>query len=262
MRRILAVLLTAHLVVVGVAYADGEDVDGTADTVGDIVRVMLWRTGGDDVVRSVSRAGSEQRGCGWSILYTPNLDDAPYGTTAGPKPHPDARFALLLCDGSIVRAIWVAPSDVVDVDAAVAGEVERYVRDVLAPGMSIGANPATKGLAGLRSWFWVAGFDGEVTAPPITAFGLSVEVRMSSERVTWRFGDGTEERGDLGRAYPQESTVQHAYRDGGTYSVDADVHLEPEYRVGQGPWLALPGITATVTTTHPVDEREPVITDA
>ena len=75
----------------------------------------------------------EQQGCDWSIVFAPDLDDVPYGTSPGPMPHPDADFALLLCNGEVVRAIWVAPDDVIDLDAAAAAEAERYLEDVLVP---------------------------------------------------------------------------------------------------------------------------------
>jgi hypothetical protein len=190
------------------------------------------------------------------------LDDAPYGTNPGPKPDPDARFALLLCDGAIMWPIWVAPADVIDLDAAARAEAQRYVEDVLKPVISIGVNPAAKGLAGLRSWFWVEGFSGTVTAPPISAFGLTIDVRMSSRSVTWSFGDGATLDGDLGQAYPAESSVQHAYRDAGDYTVTAAIELAPEYRVNGGAWVTLPNLTATATAAHTVEQRQAVITDA
>jgi hypothetical protein len=248
----------------GPALADGENVDGDAETIDNAVRVTLLKIGGSFAVQSVTGGGSGgvRQGCSWSLVWVPDLADVPYGTSPGPKPDPDARFALLLCNGDIVRAIWVAPSDVVDIDAVVAADAERYVRDVLAPGVSIGVNPAAKGLAGLRSWFWIDGFAGSVSAPPISAFGLTIDVRMSADSATWDFGDGTVEQGDLGRAYPEESTVQHAHRSAGAYVVSAAIALVPEYRVNGGPWRTLPNLTATATTTHQVEQRQPVVTNA
>ncbi|HEX4866081.1 MAG TPA: hypothetical protein VFV32_00490, partial [Acidimicrobiales bacterium] len=64
------------------------------------------------------------------MVFAPNLDQVPYGTAPGPMPSPDARLALLLCDGNIVRPIWVAPSDVIDLDVAARAEAERYIQDV------------------------------------------------------------------------------------------------------------------------------------
>lgn len=261
-----AAFMAMALLLIGAtpAAADGKEksaVHADASTVADGVRVTVLKAGGQYTVQSVSDgSGAAREGCTWSILFTPSLESAPYGTSAGPMPDPAARFGLLLCDGAIVRAIWVAPRDVVDLDAAARAEAERYIEDVLTPAVSIGVNPAAKGLAGLRSWFWIDGFAGSVTAPPISAFGLTIEVRMSSGTVTWDFGDGSTLQGDLGRAYPQESTVQHAHQDAGTFTITATIDLVPEYRVNGGPWLRLPNLDATATATHAVEQRQPVIT--
>jgi hypothetical protein len=239
-----------------------DEVQAGAETTVDAVRVIVVKAGGSYEVQGVSGGDSaDSQGCHWSLVFAPNLEDAPLGTSPGPKPDPDARFALLLCDGTIVRAIWVAPADVVDLDAAARVEALRYVEDVLTPAVSIGVNPAGTGLAGLRSWFWIDGFTGSVTAPPISAFGLTIEVRMSSGSVAWDFGDDETMDGDLGRAYPEESTVQHAHRRAGRFTITAVIDLVPEYRVDGGPWLTLPDLAVTATTSHQVEERQPVITD-
>ncbi|MEO7428331.1 MAG: hypothetical protein ABIY48_03010 [Acidimicrobiales bacterium] len=268
MKRLLSTLSIGLLLtsLAGPAEADviGDDgqTTGIAETVNNAVRVTVVLAGGTYSVEAVHGAGTAQQGCRWTLLFTPELSDAPYGTSPGPRPDPDARFALLLCDGVVARAIWVAPSDVVDLDAVARTEAARYVRNVLTPAVSIGVNPSAKGLAGLRSWFWIDGFSGSVTAPPISAFGLTIEVRMSSRSVTWDFGDGTVQTGDLGRAYPEESTVQHAHQRAGSFVISATITLAPEYRIGGGPWLALPNLTAVATTTHRVEQRQPVVTDA
>ena len=157
--------------------------------------------------------------------------------------------------------MWIAPADIVDVDALASAEIERYVKDVLMPAVTIGVNPDAKGLAGLRSWFWIEGFTGSVQAPPINVFGLTIDVRMASDDVTWDFGDGTALEGDLGQAYPSESTVQHAHQRGGRYVIGATIHLVPESSVNGGPWITLPNLTPTATTDLEVEEREPVLTD-
>lgn len=263
MRRLLSLALLVVVCAQGVAAGDESDpvTDGRADTVEDAVRVTVVKSGGEHAVRSVTGgAAGSQQGCVWSLVFSPELEDTPYGTSPGPKPHPDARFALLLCNGQIVQAIWVAPTDIVDLDALARDEAQRYIEDVLVPTVRIGVNPAARGLVGLRSWFWVEGFTGSVTAPPITAFGLTIEVRMSSGSVAWDFGDGSTLDGDLGRAYPAESTVQHAHQRDGAFTITAAIDLAPEYRVDGGPWLTLPNLQATATTQHEVEERQAVIT--
>jgi hypothetical protein len=78
--------------------------------------------------------------------------------------------------------------------------------------------------------------------------------------VSWDFGDGTVEKGDLGRAYPEESTVRHAHQHDGTFTISATIDLVPEYRVGAGPWITLPDLQAVATATHAVEERQAVVT--
>jgi hypothetical protein len=262
MKRVLLILVML-LMLPTPALADGKEKSSVhAGTTPDAVRVTVVRMGGLYSVGSVSGGGSgAQRTCNWSVLFTPGLADAPYGTIVGPKPEPDAQFALLLCNGGITRGIWIAPSDILDVDAVALTEIERYVTDVLMPAVTIGVNPDAKGLAGLRSWFWIEGFTGVVQAPTIDVFGLAIDVRMTSDSVTWDFGDGSSLEGDLGRAYPAESTVQHAHRNSGPYVIDATIHLVPEYRVDGGPWITLPNLASSATTAFEVEEREPVITD-
>lgn len=264
MKRRAVVLVMLWLVVASPAAADGIDKDHTysgVETLPEAVRVTVVKVGGVYSVEEVRGGAGAREGCAWTVLFAPSLEDSPYGTSPGPKPDPEARFALLLCDGSVVRAIWVAPSDVVDLDAAARQEAQRYVEDVLTPAVGIGINPSSAGLAGLRSWFWVEGFDGTVTAPPIAAFGLTIDVRMSTRSVTWDFGDGTVADGDLGRAYPQESSVQHAHRRAGTFAITASITLIPEYRVNGGGWVTLADLTATATALHRVEERQSVVTD-
>jgi hypothetical protein len=265
MKRLLVLVVLTLVGSASPALADSKEKDGAvgdADTIEDAVRVTLIKSGGEYAVTSVSGgSGAEREGCTWTLMFSPELDDAPYGSSAGPQPHPDARFALLLCDGQIVQAVWVAPDDIVDLDALARDEAQRYIEDVLVPAVRIGVNPSAAGLVGLRSWFWIEGFDGTVTAPPITAFGLTIDVRMSSGTVTWDFGDGSTHEGDLGRAYPAESTVQHAHQDDDTFTITAAIDLVPEYRVDGGPWLTLPDLQATATTAHDVEQRQAVVTE-
>ena len=265
MRRVAVVVLVfafGWLLAPTGAWADGEDSDGDAQTVDDAVRVTIVVSGGLEEVRTVSGgSGGSDQGCAYSVVYAPDLDDTPYGTSAGPKPDPDARFALLLCNGSVITPIWVAPSDVIDLDAVARDEAQRYIEDVLVPTVTIGVNPAARGLVGLESWFWIDGFTGSVTAPPISAFGLSVDVRMSSGTVAWDFGDGTTVIGDLGQAYPSESTVRHTHQSDGAFTVTATIDLVPEYRVDGGPWIVLPNLQAAATAVHQVEQRQAVISN-
>ena len=64
-----------------------DEVVADAETLHDAVRVTVLRLGGSDAVQAVHGGGTEGRqGCTWPLLYTPRLDDTPYGTSAGPMP--------------------------------------------------------------------------------------------------------------------------------------------------------------------------------
>lgn len=262
--RIAAALLVAiHGFTMSSAHADDRPGNAEVDarTLDESVRITLLTIGGSSSTASVTGAASASSRCSWTSEpadRTGLLDDASIPVT-GP---PGSGLVLydVFCDGVYHSSVWVGPEDVVDVDAVVRGELERYVREVLAPVVRIGVNPSGSGLVGLASWFWIEGFSGSVAAPPITAFGMTVDVRMSSGTVTWDFGDGTVESGDLGRAYPEESSVRHTHQRHGTYDVTADIELVPEYRVNGGPWLTLPDLSVTATASHPVEQRQPVLT--
>lgn len=262
MKRAFVAALCVLLLCVATAHADERPVNGEVETVDAAVRVTLVKHGSQFTVREIRQdnGGSGTEGCVFTVSVAPSLGDVPYGTSAGPKPHADAQFAVLYCNGQVYRYLWVAPEDVIDLDAIARDEAERYVEEVLVPQISVRANPDARGLVGLPSWFWVEGFGGTLSAPPISAFGMTIEVRMASGSVTWDFGDGTVVEGDLGRPYPEESSVQHVHQRSGTYAVAADVQLLPEYRVDGGPWLTLPALSASATLAHPVEERQAVIT--
>jgi hypothetical protein len=233
-----------------------------AQTTTGAVRITLIRLGGEEQVLGASGGSTEQSTCNWTSVRAESTglgDIIQVPSDVGAQEQ--AALYNLFCNGDYYGAVWVGPADIVDVDAAIRAEAERYVRDVLTPAVSIGVTPNGAGLAGLRSWFWIEGFDGTVTAPPISAFGMTVDVRMTTAGVRWDFGDGTRVDGDLGRAYPEESTVQHAHQSDGTYTITAEIGLAPEYSVNGGPWLTLPNLRAIATSTHPVEQRQPVITD-
>ena len=93
-------------------------------------------------------------------------------------------------------------------------------------------------------------------------FGVTIDVRMTSASVTWDFGDGTTEDGDLGIAYPAESLVQHTYATDGAFDVSATIALVPEYRIDGGPWITLANLEAQAEAEHAVEERQAVITSS
>ena len=80
---------------------------------------------------------------------------------------------------------------------------------------SVRANPLPWGLAGLESWLWIEPAP-VATAVSETWFGSTYTICSELEGVAWNFGDGvtTEVQGrdGAGVAYPERSTVRHAYQ--------------------------------------------------
>jgi hypothetical protein len=148
------------------------------------------------------------------------------------------------------------------------------------PDLQVGVNPAQRGLAGLPTRFWVAGYDGApltastrvrkdgIPGPPGCPGGpaavLDVTVQASVTGYTWDFGDGlpTSELAtdDRGRAYPQVSAIQHAYSQvsASGFPVTLTAHFALSYRAGGG-WQPLSGADRTATITYRVQQAVPVV---
>jgi hypothetical protein len=231
------------------AGADGPspETHGGAETVDNTVRVTIEKSGGTYTMKPPPASSSS----------TPPACDYEYKLrerTDGGRP-----YVIKLCEGRIVDLYEPREDEVVDLDAAAAAEAGRYVDEVVVPHVVIGANPAALGLVGLPSWFWVEGWSGSVQAAPISAYGLTIDVRMSSGSVQWNFGDGTSMSGDLGQPYPARSSVRHAFQRPGTFTVTAAIALAAEYRIDGGPWITLPPLTASAAAQHAVQERQAVL---
>lgn len=257
------------ILVVAVAFAVplvGGPMPASADWDAPEIKGIMVATFDDGVRIEASRRSDGAAGTG-SDPDRPPCFLEPYDYDSGydlwlfgPRPSPEAEPFVELCDGVVSRYLWIAP-DVSDPELAVRGEAERLARDVLKPGLVVGMNPPGRGLVGFPSWFWVEGFDGLVESGPIEAFGTVVEVRLSTGQVIWDFGDGSGPvTGDLGRAYPRESSVRHVFAWHGDYTVGVRVELVAAYRVDGGDWQALDPLVAEATGRHSVEQRQAVIT--
>ncbi|MFP5328424.1 MAG: hypothetical protein ACLGHT_13180 [Acidimicrobiia bacterium] len=135
------------------------------------------------------------------------------------------------------------------------------------PPSTIRFNPESRGLVGVESWFWIEGYDGSPIVqtfvhpefiPPIT-----VTIELTYQHTDWDFGDGATTRGDLGRAYPAESTVRHAYdRSSGDtpYTVTATLVFTARYSVNGGAWVDIGTVERNLTGQHAVISAEAVRT--
>ena len=171
-----------------------------------------------------------------------------------PRPGPEFSVYQVFCDTTYVGAVWLRPQQfgVNAFDIA-----ERLVRDLPYPPATVGTNPQTRGLTGLETWFWVAGYTSAPLADTVTRFGLRVDVEAVPASVSWDYGDGTTARDlGLGSAPPQRSTVAHTFevRARPAFAVRALVMLSVRWRLNGGPWQPLDPVVRTATRAYPVVE--------
>ena len=133
------------------------------------------------------------------------------------------------------------------------------------PPIGIGANPQV-GLVALPAWFWVRGYDGATLRGSESLGRSTVEVEITPAGYRWSFGDGAAlETHSLGRAYPAESDLRHAYEQsslgaGGTFAVVLEITFSARYRENGGPWLPLTPIVKSYTRAYAVQQLQSVLT--
>lgn len=175
----------------------------------------------------------------------------------------------LYCDGEWQGIIWIEivsdeNGDPLPIPTTPQEVAERLRDQMPVPRATVGINP-DRGVVGVESWFWMEGYDGSLITDSTDAFGFLVEIQARVTHYRWSFGDGTViESTSPGRAYPEQSQVRHTYErsSAGTtagYPVEATFTFQVRYRVDRGPWLALPGISRTTSTSYPVRESQAVI---
>lgn len=254
------VVLAQHTAALGYEARKDRQVGATTDSNGTtVVGHRLTAEPGTPVASRPRTACTYERADGLplAVPFVDEVDLVPVYLADQP---PGTVVLWKRCPGQPARLLVVPPAD-----RAAAGRVlaEELVAQVPLPDSRIRTNPSSRGLVGIESWFWVEGYDGSPIARSIDVFGLAVDVEMTLERVRWAFGDGTEQVGDLGRAYPAESSVRHAYqRDSGdtAYEVVATFVFGARFRVAGGPWVSLPPIARQAGTSHRVIQAEAVRT--
>jgi hypothetical protein len=184
-----------------------------------------------------------------------------------PRPGPGYVAYHVFCEGTYVTSVWLPPNAFAPVAPVVDTRAiaERLARDLPYPAATVHASPEGRGLTGLESWFWVAGYVGPIH-DAVDGFGIRVEVEATPGTVRWDFGDGTPAAvGSLGRAAPGRSDVAHTYehRSGRRpLGVRATVRLDVRYRVDAGPWQALDPVFRTATRGYPVAESRAALVPA
>lgn len=156
------------------------------------------------------------------------------------------------------------------------------------PDIQIRMNPSL-GLVALPAWYWIEGYDERPFGTSLTVdipaevgpevptelvpagdprrqgSSLTVDVRVWASMYEWSFGDGASlVTTSRGKAYPQESDIQHTYEYSSLLSPDGFpvrlmVEFTAEYRVNGGPPQELPPIRRTYETSYRVQELQPVL---
>jgi hypothetical protein len=128
------------------------------------------------------------------------------------------------------------------------------------PAGQLRANP-THALVGLPTWYWFEGYDGRPLTKTVSAFGVTVQVQATPTRFRWDFGDGaTMTSTDLGRPFPQPSTITHTYQAARpNLTVACTFEFGVRWRVPGGPWTPLPPISRTATAALEVAQSQTVV---
>jgi hypothetical protein len=210
-----------------------------------------------------SSGGGGPRGGGTPCQYTlasvGNLDTSPYvGQPA------DVGLFSIQC-GSFwdVRFLRLGPNGNPAMPRATVDPVQLALsaRDRLpVPAGRLRVNP-TRALVGLPTWYWYQGYDGRPLTKTISALGVTVQVDARPTAFRWDFGDGTTmTSADLGRPFPQPSTITHTYqaaRSGVTVTCTFDFAVR--WRTPGDPWTPMGPISRTATATFEVAESQSVV---
>jgi hypothetical protein len=175
---------------------------------------------------------------------------------------------FLWCGGQMKGLIWLSPGGNGGQAASPPVDprmIAMRIRDEMpVPGVQIASNPR-RGMVGVKTWFWITGYNGLPLERTTPAFGSKIQVRAEPERYRWNFADGTViETSSPGRPYPKHSHVTHTYQRSSAglaegYPVQVTFEFAVSFRVNGGPWQALPGISRSAALDFPVQEAQAVI---
>jgi hypothetical protein len=109
------------------------------------------------------------------------------------------------------------------------------------PEPEINANPASRGLTGLDSWFWAAN-PGAVSAS-VSLRGWTVSGNLSIGSWVWETGDGGHYETD-GPGSAKDPAVRHMYETKGVWPLSLEVSWSGSYTVsGYGVSFAVDGLS-------------------
>jgi hypothetical protein len=264
-RRFVAALLAllAGVAPGSAAGAVDEGVHGRSTDRGVEIEVERFTPG-----RIAAGAGTTDgaRRSGGTCSLFPWIFD-PGTAKGGIPPTREHRRFIVICDGRPLGTRWIGPADplggVAATAVAIAAVAERVVRELPIGGVAVDRRPRGRSLTGVPVYLWVAGYDGRPLARTVSELGVTVDVRVSLQSVSWDFGDGTPPvLAGLGEPWPRRSSVRHVYGtsspESQPYAVAATLVLAAGYRVDGGPWHPLAPITRSAGTSLDVDEVQAV----
>jgi hypothetical protein len=279
---VLACLLIGSLSTGSRAYADGcggpaaTDCNGgvTANQPAGDFHGLIAVTGAPWVLNVAGHSGSTP-GCGdctWSIVLACSFDapsdpGTPIGCTpargSAGCPGRQLLYRLYLStdaapdtlEGTLCLGGRVQPVPIGD---HAAGDVQRYLKDVIPPNLDITTKPKVATLAGLTTYF-AARTPSTLTPAPFGGGEITETITLAPSRADWRWGDGAAS----GWA-PAATNVTHAYTRGGNAQVDLTTRWGATYTItyqGQtfGPYDAVGQLTKQQSLTLPVRTSSPTL---
>jgi hypothetical protein len=155
-----------------------------------------------------------------------------------------------LCLGGLIEPIPISER--------AAGDVHRYLRDVVPPNLEITTSPSAATLAGLPTYF-TARVPATLAPAPFGDGQITETITIAPIRSDWRWGDGTAS----GWA-TETATLTHSYTHGGNAIVKLTTRWGANYTItfdGEdfGPYQAIGTLRKRQTLTLPVDTANPTL---
>ena len=230
--------------------------DAISETRGQGVDVTFTRDGEGRV--AVGRGRGNGSECEWRASR--HIDTSIPSDTFGQPPSPDHELWAVWCGTEYAGIVWLGPRDFADFARSLAEQARRRI-DM--PGVGMDVRPESRGVTGIESYFWVAGYRGDDVSETVSDLGMTVTVTAELAGVKWDFGDGTRtQTGGLGEAWPERSSVRHTYRDpspdGRPYEVTATLVLQPRWSLDGADQGTLEPIEIEFTRAYEVDQVQAV----
>lgn len=243
--------------------AGGTEVEASTSPAGATVQIgfdgAYWEVGSPGGGGGPGGGGCARRweppGAGFSASHLSYLSLA-----LGTPPSPEHLPFQVWCGDAFIDWAWILPSEFNAATGPSAAEIAAQIaRDLPYPQITVGVNPAERGLAGLETWLWTEGYDGAPITDSVTGLGATVEVEARAVGARWDFGDGTGESVGSLTGSPGEPAARHVYerRSGPEgFTVVAAFSFAVRYRVDGGEWATLAPVSRSASRTYVVADAQ------